>query len=60
MQAIQAKTFSGYGGLRQTESSKPPPAKDRMLVRVAGVRPLNSSMLSGEHPQGRATFSLAA
>ena len=34
MRAIEAKTFSGYGGLRQTELPKPQPAKDRVLVRV--------------------------
>jgi NADPH2:quinone reductase len=39
MRAIEAKTFSGYGGLRQTELPKPQPARDRVLVRVtaAGV-----------------------
>jgi len=42
MRAIEAKTFSGYGGLRQMELPKPQPAKDRVLVRVtaAGVTPL--------------------
>ena len=42
MRAIEAKTFSGYGGLRQIEMPKPQPAKDRVLVRVtaAGVTPL--------------------
>src|ERR1700730_9731120 len=29
MRAIEAKTFSGYGGLRQTELPEPQPAKDR-------------------------------
>jgi len=37
VRAIEAKTFSGYGGLRQTELPKPQPAKDRVLVR--GPRP---------------------
>ena len=39
MQAIEAKTFSGYDGLQQIELPKPKPAKDRVLVRVtaAGV-----------------------
>ena len=42
MRAIEAKTFSGYDGLRQMELPKPQPAKDRVLVRVtaAGVTPL--------------------
>ena len=53
MRAIEAKTFSGYGGLRQTELPKPRPAKDRVLVRVtaAGVTPLEYTVLSGEHPR---------
>jgi NADPH:quinone reductase-like Zn-dependent oxidoreductase len=48
MRAIEAKTFSGYGGLRQTELPKPQPAKDRVLVRVtaAGVTPLEYTVLS--------------
>jgi NADPH2:quinone reductase len=43
MRAIEAKTLSGYGGLRQTELPKPQPARDRVLVRVtaAGVTPLD-------------------
>jgi D-arabinose 1-dehydrogenase-like Zn-dependent alcohol dehydrogenase len=42
MRAIEAKTFSGYSGLRQTELPKPQPGKDRVLVRVtaAGVTDL--------------------
>ena len=46
MRAIEAKTFSGYGGLRQTELPKPQPAKDRLLfrVRTAGVTPLTGTM----------------
>ena len=31
MRAIEAKTFSGYGGLQQTELPKPQPAKERVL-----------------------------
>jgi NADPH:quinone reductase len=39
MRAIEAKTFSGYGGLQQIELAKPQPAKDKVLVRItaAGV-----------------------
>jgi hypothetical protein len=33
MRAIEAKSFSGYGGLQQTELPKPLPAKDRVLIR---------------------------
>jgi hypothetical protein len=32
MRAIEAKTFSGYGGLRQNELPKPQPAKDRVRI----------------------------
>jgi NADPH:quinone reductase-like Zn-dependent oxidoreductase len=55
MRAIEAKTFSGYGGLRQTELPKPEPAKDRVLVRVtaAGVTPLDHTILSGAHPRAK-------
>jgi hypothetical protein len=30
MRAIEAETFSSYGGLRQIEVPKPQPAKDRV------------------------------
>jgi hypothetical protein len=55
MRVIEAKTFSGYGGLRQTELPKPQPAKDRVLVRVtaAGVTPLDHTILSGAHPRAK-------
>jgi NADPH:quinone reductase len=60
MRAIEAKTFSGYGGLRQTELPKPQPAKDRVLVRVtaAGVTPLDHRILSGGHPRATAPLVL--
>src|SRR5260221_13567180 len=60
MRAIEAKTFSGYGGLRQTEFPKPQPAKDRVLVRVtaAGVTPLEYTVLSGGHPRAKAPLVL--
>src|SRR5467141_4048082 len=60
MRAIEAKTFSGYGGLRQVESPKPQPANDRVLVRVtaAGVTPLDYTILSGGHPRARAPLVL--
>jgi hypothetical protein len=46
MRAIEAKTFSGYGGLQQIELPKPRPTKERMLVRItaAGVTPLDHTM----------------
>src|SRR5580658_9414677 len=60
MRAIEAKTFSGYGGLRQTELPKPQPARDRVLVRVtaAGVTPLEYTILSGGHPRAKAPLVL--
>src|ERR1700675_604759 len=60
MQAIEAKTFSGYGGLRQTEFPKPQPAKDKVLVRMtaAGVTPLEYTILSGGHPRAKAPLVL--
>ena len=55
MRAIEAETFSGYGGLRQIELPKPQPAKDKVLVRVtaAGVTPLDYTILSGGHPRAK-------
>jgi len=60
MRAIEANTFSGYVGLRQTELPKPRPAKDRALVRVtaAGVTPLDHTILSGGHPRAKAPLVL--
>ena len=60
MRAIEAKTFSGYGGLHQTELPKPKPAKDRVLVRItaAGVTPLDHTILSGGHPRAKAPLVL--
>src|ERR1700723_736548 len=60
MRAIEAKTFSGYGGLRLVELPKPQPAKDRVLVRVTatGVTPLEYTVLSGGHPRATAPLVL--
>jgi NADPH:quinone reductase len=60
MRAVEAETFSGYGGLRQVELPKPQPAKDRVLVRVtaAGVTPLDYTILSGGHPRAKAPLVL--
>jgi NADPH:quinone reductase len=43
MRAMEAVTFSGYGGLRKVELPKPQPARNRVLVHVtaAGVTPLD-------------------
>ncbi len=60
MRAIEAQTFSGYGGLRQVELPKAQPAKSRVLVRVAaaGVTPLDYTILSGVYPLGQASEAL--
>jgi NADPH:quinone reductase-like Zn-dependent oxidoreductase len=60
MLAIEATTFAGYGGLRQTDLPKPHAAKDRVLVRVtaAGVTPLDHTILSGGHPRAVAPLVL--
>ena len=60
MRVIEAKTFSGYDGLRQMELPKPQPAKDRVLIRVtaAGVTPLDHTILSGGHPRAKAPLVL--
>jgi NADPH2:quinone reductase len=60
MLAIEANTFSGYGGLRLVELHKPEPTKDRVLVRItaAGVTPLEYTVLSGGHPRAKAPLVL--
>src|SRR6185503_21315325 len=60
MRAIEAETFTGYGGLRQIEFLKPQPAKERVLIRVAaaGVTPLDHTILSGAHPRAKAPLVL--
>src|SRR6202522_3692957 len=60
MRAIQAKTFSGYGGLQEIELAKPQAAKDKVLVRItaAGVTPLEYTVLSGGHPRAEAPLVL--
>ena len=60
MRAIEAKSFSGYGGLQLTELPRPQPAKDRVLIRVtaAGVTPLDYTILSGAHPRAKAPLML--
>ena len=60
MRAIEATTFSGYGGLRRTEVPRPQAVEDRVLVRVtaAGVTPLDHTILSGGHPRAKAPLVL--
>jgi NADPH:quinone reductase len=56
MRAIEAKSFSGYDGLVQTDLPKPKRAEGRVLVRVtaAGVTPLDHTIVSGGHPRAKA------
>src|ERR1700751_1239876 len=60
MRAIEAKTFSGYCGLQQTQLPQPQPERDRVLVRItaAGVTPLDHTILSGGHPRAKAPLVL--
>ena len=60
MRTIEARTFSGYDGLQQTELPKPQPVKHRMSVGVpaAGVTPLDHTILSGGHPRAKAQLLL--
>jgi NADPH2:quinone reductase len=60
MRVIEAKSFSGFGGLHQVELPEPQPEKGRVLVRVtaAGVTPLEYTVLSGGHPRAKAPLVL--
>ena len=60
MLAIEATTFSGYGGLQRTDLPRPPVTRDRVLVRItaAGVTPLDYTILSGHHPRAKAPLVL--
>ena len=60
MRAIQAGSFSGYGGLRQVDLEKPIPTPETVLVRVvaAGVTPLDYTILSGGLPRTKAPLVL--
>jgi hypothetical protein len=42
MRVIEAKSVSGYGGLRQTEFPKPQPTTAKARVAAAGFTPLES------------------
>jgi NADPH:quinone reductase len=60
MRAIEAKSFSGYGGLQRVELPKPQPARGKVLIRVtaAGVTPLDHTILTGGHPRAKAPLVL--
>jgi NADPH:quinone reductase len=60
MRAIEAETFSGYGGLRQIELPKPQRTNDKALIHITapGVTPLDHTILSGGHPRANAPLVL--
>src|SRR5437773_598735 len=60
MRAMRAQSFTGYGGLKLVEVPKPRRADGRVLVRitVAGVTPLDHTILSGEFPRATAPLIL--
>ena len=60
MRAMQAESFTGYGGLKLVEVPGPTLAAGRVLVRVtaAGVSPLDHTILSGGHPRATAPLIL--
>src|SRR5260370_10080135 len=56
MRAVQAESFTGYGGLKLVDLPKPVVADGRVLVRItaAGVTPLDHTILSGGYPRATA------
>ena len=60
MRAMQAESFTGYGGLKLAEVPGPTLAPGRVLVRItaAGVSPLDHTILSGGYPRATAPLIL--
>src|SRR5580765_4807509 len=60
MRAMQAESFTGYGGLKLVEVPRPTLAPGRVRVRItaAGVTPLDHTILSGGHPRATAPLIL--
>ncbi len=60
MRAVQAESFTGYGGLKLVDLPKPVVADGRVLVRItaAGVTPLDHTILSGGYPRATAPLVL--
>jgi len=60
MRAMQAESFTGYGGLKLAEVPGPTLAPGRVRVRItaAGVSPLDHTILSGGHPRATAPLIL--
>ena len=60
MRAMQAESFTGYGGLKLAKVPEPTLAPGRVLVRItaAGVSPLDHTILSGGYPRATAPLIL--
>jgi len=60
MRAMRAETFSGYEALKLVEVAKPTISDGRVLVRitVAGVTPLDFTILSGKYSRAQAPLIL--
>src|ERR1700676_4772596 len=60
MRAMRAEGFCGYEDLKLVDIPKPAVSDGRVLVRVrvAGVTPLDHTILSGGHPRARAPLVL--
>ena len=60
MRAMQAESFTGYGGLKPVEVPRPRRANGRVLVRItaAGVTPLDHTILSGGYSRAAAPLIL--
>jgi len=60
MRAMRAEGFSGYKDLNLVDIPKPPVSDGRVLLRitVAGVTPLENTILSGGYPRAKAPLVL--
>jgi NADPH2:quinone reductase len=60
MRAMQAESFTGYGGLKLAEVPEPKLAPGRVRVRItaAGVSPLDHTILSGGYSRATAPLIL--
>jgi NADPH:quinone reductase len=60
MRAMRAESFTGHGGLKLVEVSRPRAAVGRVLVRItaAGVTPLDNTILAGGHRHATAPLIL--
>ncbi|MES2601048.1 MAG: zinc-binding alcohol dehydrogenase family protein [Pseudomonadota bacterium] len=60
MLTMVATEFTGYGGLKEEDRSKPIATAGRVLVRLtaAAINPLDYTILSGGHPRAKAPLIL--